>query len=78
VRVIEVIGEAATRLAPEERPAGFEIPWKEIIGTRNFLAHGYDQLDPDVLLRTLRDDIGPLIAALRDAIDQLTDERDKA
>jgi uncharacterized protein with HEPN domain len=40
LRNIELIGEAATRLGPAERalaPAG---PWREIVGTRNRVAHG--------------------------------------
>ncbi len=68
VRVIEVIGEAARRLDPEERANHAGIPWSEIIATRNFLAHGYDHIDPSVLFRILRDDIPALAVALREVL----------
>jgi uncharacterized protein with HEPN domain len=41
LRNIELIGEAATRLGPAERALAPNVPWREIIGTRNRVAHGY-------------------------------------
>ena len=38
-----LIGEAANRLSAEFRQAHPEIPWGDIIGTRNRIIHGYDQ-----------------------------------
>jgi uncharacterized protein with HEPN domain len=52
-RVIEPIGEACTRLPAEIRDANPEIPWREIIGMRNWLAHGYDGIDYDILWDTI-------------------------
>lgn len=46
LRNIELIGEAATRLGPEERALAPEVPWREIIGTRNRVAHGYLGISP--------------------------------
>ncbi|MGB5516553.1 MAG: HepT-like ribonuclease domain-containing protein, partial [Thermoanaerobaculia bacterium] len=40
-RFIEVIGEAASKISPSTRASSPEIPWKEIIGMRNRLVHGY-------------------------------------
>lgn len=50
-KLVEIIGEAAGRLSPEIREAHPEIPWIEIIGTRNRLIHGYDAIDFDILWR---------------------------
>ena len=36
---IELIGEAATHIPSEVREAHPEIPWRQIIGTRNQVAH---------------------------------------
>jgi uncharacterized protein with HEPN domain len=48
-RVAELIGEAANRLPKELHEAWPGIPWREIIGMRNWLIHGYDGIDPEIL-----------------------------
>ena len=63
-RLIEIIGEAATRVSKTTRDSHPEIPWPDVIGTRNRLIHAYDEIDHDVLLETVTDDLPPLIAAL--------------
>jgi uncharacterized protein with HEPN domain len=48
-RVVELRGEACNRV-PEDVVEGHpEIPWREIVGMRNWLAHGYDSIDFDIL-----------------------------
>jgi uncharacterized protein with HEPN domain len=44
-----LIGEAASRLSLEFRQNHAEIPWRDIIGTRNRIIHGYDQVKLDVV-----------------------------
>jgi uncharacterized protein with HEPN domain len=64
-RAIELIGEAANRLPArflEENP---EIEWREIIGMRNILVHGYDIVDSGTLWRTATSDAQDLIDRLR-------------
>ena len=41
LRNIELIGEAASRPRPAERALAPAVPWREIVGTRNRVAHGY-------------------------------------
>ena len=48
-RVSELMGESATRLPEELRSAWPEIPWRQIISMRNWLIHGYDGIDADIL-----------------------------
>ena len=45
----ELIGEAATRLPVEVRDEWPEVPWRQIISMRNWLIHGYDGIDADIL-----------------------------
>lgn len=39
-----VLGEAANQLPEKYREDHPEIPWPSIIGTRNVIVHGYDQV----------------------------------
>ena len=48
-RVVELMGEACNRLPESLREAHSEVPWRQIVGMRNWLAHGYDGIDYDIL-----------------------------
>ncbi len=64
VRLIEIIGEAASRVSPEGQKEYPSIPWPLIIGMRNRLIHGYDQVDHSILWDTIEFDLPPLITEL--------------
>ena len=66
-KLIEIIGEAAGRVSQATRQAHPGTPWKQIVGTRHWLVHGYDQVDFDVLWRIVSDELPPLVEQL-DAI----------
>lgn len=70
-RVVEIVGEAASRLDRSQRPEHHDIPWAQIVGTRNFLVHAYDQIDPEVMLRIVREDIPKLTEALRTILSEM-------
>ena len=40
------------------------IPWHQVVGMRNRLIHGYDQIDLHILWDTIEDDLPPLITEL--------------
>ena len=40
-RHMEIIGEAARNISDHFREAHPQVPWRQIIGQRNVLAHGY-------------------------------------
>ena len=58
------LGEAARRLSPEIRTAHPEVPWREIIGLRSVITHGYDQIDDDELWRVIERDLPDLLSKL--------------
>jgi uncharacterized protein with HEPN domain len=66
-KALEVIGEAANRVSRGRRAKLPAVPWSKIIGMRNRLIHGYDQLDLDILWRTVERELPALVAALEDA-----------
>jgi len=64
-RVVEVIGEAATRVSQAGQQRHGQIPWPEIIGLRNRLVHGYDSVDLNILWDIVQQDLPPLIEQLQ-------------
>ena len=48
VRLLEIIGEAAARVPADERTRLPGIQWSSIVGLRNRLIHGYDDVDHDI------------------------------
>lgn len=64
VRLLEILGEAANRVPPEERAMYAEIPWPQLSGLRNRLIHEYDNVDFDILWQILNQDLPPLVREL--------------
>lgn len=64
VRLLEILGEAANRIPPEERAAHPQIPWPQLVGLRNRLIHEYDNVDFDILWQILTKDLPPLVQEL--------------
>jgi uncharacterized protein with HEPN domain len=59
-RLVEVLGEAVKRLPDELRNRHPQLPWKKIAGTRDYIAHGYDSVDHDVIWGVLDVEAGKL------------------
>jgi len=68
VRLVEIIGEAAKRVGPAKREAHPQIPWTQIIGTRDRLIHGYDRVNFDILWRIVSEELPVLIEQLQDIL----------
>jgi uncharacterized protein with HEPN domain len=67
-RLVEIIGEAASRVGDETRSRFPSIPWSMVVGMRNRLIHGYDTIDLDVLWDTATDDLPSLAGELESAL----------
>ncbi len=63
-RVIEIIGEAASKTTKALREQYPQIPWAEIVAMRNRLIHAYFEVDLDQVWNAVTEDIPPLIAQL--------------
>lgn len=68
VRLLEIIGEAATRIPKEDQFRYSDISWSEIVSLRNRLIHGYDTVDFDILWQIMEQDLPGLIKSLRKAL----------
>ena len=63
-----VLGEAATKVMdhyPDFADAHPQIPWRNMRGMRNRIAHGYFDIDQDVVWDTVQAALPPLRVALQ-------------
>lgn len=65
LKLVEIVGEAATRVSEATQSANPSLPWREMVGTRNRLIHGYDAVDADILWDIVTVDFPSLTASLR-------------
>ncbi len=56
-----VVGEATKRLSNDFRNRYSDIPWRDIAGMRDILAHQYDRVNLDTLWDVIQNDIPELI-----------------
>ena len=63
-RLLEIIGEAANRIPDDVQAQYPELPWLQMIGLRNRLIHGYDNVDFDILWVIVQQDLPDLIDTL--------------
>jgi uncharacterized protein with HEPN domain len=69
VQLIQIVGEAASRVSRKFQEQTPSIPWADIIGTRNRLIHAYFDINLNVLWDTINDDLPPLVGQLQKIID---------
>ena len=68
IRAVEVVGEAAAKVSEAGRAALPAAPWRQAIGMRNVLIHGYQGLDIGLVVETVREHFPPLIDLLSRAL----------
>lgn len=64
-----VIGEATKRIPMTVRAAHPDVPWDDMIRTRDFIAHGYDRIMLSELWHTLTIDVPAALPAVQNAFD---------
>ncbi len=63
-----IMGEAANQISQEFREKHPEIPWPSIIGTRNVIVHGYDQVKLQIVWDIIQKNLQPLKISLQTLI----------
>ena len=66
IRNIEILGESAKLLSDETKGKYPNIPWSDIVGTRDKLIHDYFGVNIDVVWDIARNDIPSLSTQLKD------------
>ncbi len=67
-RQLLVIGEAANHVSSEFQEAHPEIPWRQMIGLRNVLAHEYGEIKVDRIWHAATVSVPELLKALRSLV----------
>ena len=73
LRNLQLVGEAATHIPRAVRDVHPETEWREIIATRNRVAHGYMGMDEDVIWDIIQTDIPNLLSALRGLLNSVSE-----
>ena len=60
VRCIEIIGEAANHIDAEIIKSNPDVPWPSIIGMRNNLIHGYNEVNYTFVWAVIENDLSKL------------------
>lgn len=60
VRELMVVGEASRSLSSEFKSLHNDIPWKDVVGMRDWLVHGYSEIDWDRVWNTATNDVPKL------------------
>ena len=71
IRNIEIVGEAANnvvRVAAAFAAAHPDIPWQVMYTMRNRVAHGYEQVDLEIVWRTIQGDLPALHRQVQQAL----------
>jgi uncharacterized protein with HEPN domain len=73
--LLEAIGEGIKRIDERTQqqllPARPEIPWKAVKGMRDHIAHGYFDINSDLVWDTIQNDLSPLQEAVEFLIKNL-------
>ena len=73
--LIESIGEASKKI--DRHFSDFlslnapEIPWKEIKGMRDYIAHGYFNIDADIVYDVVKNELKHLISAINRLLESI-------
>jgi len=66
VQLLSILGEAASSTSEEFKTNHPNLPWKEMIGMRNRIVHGYFDIDLGIVYKTATQEVPELVKMLRE------------
>ncbi len=66
--LIQTIGEAARRVAPESQERYPQVPWAKIVGMRHKIVHDYLYVDFDIVWDVVANHLAPLVVELEQIV----------
>jgi len=75
VRQLEIIGEATRNLSEELIDDHPEMPWSDIIGLRNRIAHAYYSIDQGVIWDIVKEDLPSLKREVARILEEVEDRQ---
>ena len=66
IKEIEIIGEASSKITEETKLKYKNVPWKDIVGMRNRLIHGYFDVDIELVWNTVQNHLPQLQSLLKE------------
>jgi len=70
-RLLEIMGEAAKNVPDSIRETHPEIPWKQVCGMKDVVAHQYYKLDEDVIWLAVSKRVASVLIAVTTIIDSM-------
>lgn len=71
--LLQIVGEAASRVSSATREAHPQLPWADMIGMRHRLVHDYGNVSRVIVWDTAKDDLSLIIEALEKALESSAD-----
>ena len=65
LRNLEILGEAAKHVPADAKAHMPDVPWREIAGMRDWIAHGYFTIQADVVWNAIEVELPLLLRTLR-------------
>ncbi len=76
IRGLEIIGEATKHISEEVRIKYPDVPWKEMAGMRDVLAHDYFGVDEETVWLTAKEKIPQLKPSIEKILTEMCNEKD--
>jgi len=75
IRALEIIGEATKHIPEEVRIKYPEVPWREMAGMRDVLAHDYFGIDEETVWLTAKEKTPQLIQSIKKILAEISNEK---
>lgn len=73
-RALEIIGEATSNLSDDVKARDPRLPWQEMRGLRNIVAHAYHRVDPARVWQVVIDDLPDTHEKIRELLRKVQDD----